>query len=128
MLAKILIITGLVATGLLLVIMNTTTPSSAGAGGILAVFLLGYVVLLCLLTFVVWTFVKIVNKAAKELHISRKRYNISLRKSYYYSSVIALGPTIIISLQSVGGVGLYDLGLVLLFIVLGCVYVARRTI
>lgn len=128
MLAKLLTTMGLVATGLLLILMTTTTPSSIGAAGILAIFLLGYVFLLCLLTFVLWLATRLIGRAGKELHIIRKSTTISLRKSYYYSSVVSLGPIILVSLQSVGGVSFYDFALVLLFIFLGCVYVARRTI
>lgn len=128
MLAKILIAAGLVATGLLLIIITTTTPTSAGAVGILAVFLLSYIVLLCLLTFVVWLLGKILHKIRRKSLLFRNVSALSFRKAYYYASVIALGPIIIVSLQSVGGVSLYSLGLVGVFIVLGCIYVSRRTV
>lgn len=126
MLAKILTITGLVATGLLLILITTTTPATAGAAGILAVFMLGYIALLCFLTFIIWLLTRLANRVGTDLRVFRRKGSISLRKSYYYASIVALGPVIIISLQSVGGVGFYDLGLVFFFVLLGCVYVARR--
>ena len=126
MLARLLITVGLVATGLLFILLTTTTPASAGAIGIFVVFLLGYVVTLCAVTFTLWALVALASKVGRNTRLWRKGRRISLRKSYYYSSVISLGPTIIISLQSVGGVGFYDLGLVAIFIFLGCVYVSRR--
>ncbi len=127
MLARILIITGLVSAGLLLILITTSTPATAGAFGILAIFLLGYTVTLSLLTFFIWATAKLVNKIGHEIHVLRKSYVVSLKKSYYYSSIIALGPVLIISLQSVGGIGIYELSLVGIFILLGCIYVARRT-
>jgi hypothetical protein len=127
MLARILSLAGLVSTGLLLILVMTTTPASAGAFGILAVFVLIYIVMLCILSFVIWTAAKTSNKLGKELHISKKEYVVSLKKSYYYSSVLALGPVIIISLQTVGSIGIYELSLVALLLILGSLYVSRRT-
>jgi hypothetical protein len=128
MLARILSIVGLVSTGLLLILVTTTTPENAGAPGILAVFLLTYITILCALTFIVWLLAKVVNKFGAELHVLKKPYAFSIKKSYYYSSVIALAPVIIISLQAVGGVDIYELGLVVVFIGLGCLYVSRRMV
>jgi len=126
MLARILSIVGLVSAGLLLILLTTATPGQAGALGILAVFVLLYTTILCMLTFVVWLLAKVANKLGSELGMFKKPYSVSLKKSYYYSSVIALAPVIIISLQSVGGVGLYELVMVVVFIALGCLYVSRR--
>lgn len=127
MLAKLLSIIGLVATRLLLILITTTPPADAGAMGILVVFLLSYVVLVCGLTFIVWSLAKIVNRIGKRIGVLRSTYIVDLKKSYYYSSVLALGPIIVVSLQSVGGVGIYEVCLVLLFVFLGCLYVSRRT-
>lgn len=127
MFGKILFILGLVAAGLLLVIVNVMTPSSGGAFGILAVFLLAYAVLLVAATFGLWALNRFVLKVASEIRPSRGNEKLSLKKAYYYASVIALAPVILISLQSVGGVGVYELVLVLLFVLLGCLYIARRT-
>lgn len=126
MFARILSIVGLASAGLLLILLTTTTPDTTGAFGILAVFLLTYIVIATGLSFVIWVLAKLVNKLGRELHILRKSYSVTLRKSYYYASVLALGPVIVISLQSVGGVGIYELGLVAFFLLLGCLYVSKR--
>ena len=126
MLARILSIVGLASAGLLLILVTTTTPESSGAMGILAVFILTYSTILCLLTFVMWLLAKITNRLGNDLRLLKKPYSFSLKRSYYYSSVIALAPVIIISLQAVGGVGIYDLGLIIIFVGLGCLYVSRR--
>jgi len=106
--------------------MTTTTPSQVGAPGILAVFMLIYATILCLLTFLLWIGQRIMYRIGRPLHMFRRSSTLSLKRSYYYASVLALGPVIIISLQAVGGIGLYEIGLVCLFLFLGCVYVSRR--
>ena len=40
---------------------------------------------------------------------------------------MALAPVMIIGMQSVGEVGLYELSLVVVFLVIACVYIAKRT-
>lgn len=126
MLARILTLVGLVSAGLLLILLTTTTPATVGAFGILAVFLLTYTVTLSVFTFAIWVLARLSNKIGRETHLLHKQYGFTLKKSYYYSSVLALGPVIIISLQSVGGAGIYELSLVAFFIFLGCLYVSRR--
>lgn len=127
MLIKVLISTGLVSAGLLLILLTTTTPTSAGAFGILAIFLLSYVFFLVLTTFTLWFTAFLVSKITSNIRSFRRPYSLSLKKSYYFSTVIALGPVLIVSLRSVGGVGVYEFMLILLFIGLGCLYVSRRT-
>lgn len=128
MLAKLLITSGLASAGLLLIIMLTITPKSGGAGAILAVFLLSYISILSAMTFVIWILSRgLYRILGGVLKSGYKQQPIGLRKAYYYSSVTSLGPVIVISLQSVGEVGLYELGLIFVFMLLGCVYVAKRS-
>lgn len=53
--------------------------------------------------------------------------SLTIRRSYYFSSVLALAPVMFIGMQSVGEVGIYEVVLVLLFVGIACVYVAKRT-
>lgn len=126
MLAKLLIVAGLVSAGLLLILLTTTTPSSAGAFGILSVFLLSYVVALTCLTFLVWIVAAFIDRIGRSANLIRRSYTFSLKRAYYFSTIIALAPIIMISLQSVGGVGPYEFILIGIFIALGCLYVSRR--
>lgn len=127
MLAKILLFVGLVSAGLLLIIVTTVPPSKAGALGILGVFLLAYITLICFLTFAIWFSGLLLRRLAKRTRLLRKPYEFSLKRSYYYSTVISLVPVILVGMQSVGGVGPYELLLVGLFLFLGCLYVSRRS-
>lgn len=128
MLLKILSVSGLVSAGLLLIFVTTTTPLKAGAFGILCVFILGYTVSLTAVTFLLWSTGAVMNKIYKAMRLRRQPYALSMKRAYYFSTIIALAPVITISLQSVGGVGIYELLLITLFTVMGCIYVYRRTI
>jgi len=128
MLAKVLLLIGLVSAGLLLLIMTTYEPSAVGAIGILAVFFLGYVIILCALTLLLWTIIQLIKRLkARSKALSRIR-SLTFRETYYYSSVIALAPIVLIGLRSVGGIGVYEVILVFLFEVLACVYVAKQAV
>ena len=127
MLGKIIITIGLAAAGLLLIIINTTTPSSVGASGMLLVFVLGYVVLLSLFSCLIW----LASRLAARFGLARRAKSttgrgLDFRKAYYYATVIALGPVILLGLQSVGGIGLREVSLVVILLSLGCLYVNRR--
>ena len=127
MFGKIILTIGLVAAGLLLVLLNVTTPSTSGAAVILLVFLLAYVVMTMLVTFLLWGVNRVILKLLSEFSRSKRTGVLTVKKAYYYASVIALAPVILVSLQSVGGVGGYEAFLVALFVALGCLYISRRT-
>lgn len=127
MLTKLLITIGLASAGLLLVLLNVTTPATAGAFGILSVFLLGYIMVTVVTTFMLFFIEKIARKIVGGMKRGRTGAPFTLKKAYYYSSVIALAPVIFVSLQSVGGVGVYEVILVFILVGLGCLYIAKRT-
>lgn len=51
---------------------------------------------------------------------------LPFRKAYYLSTVLAAAPVMLIGLQSVGSVGIYEVILVFIFEIVACLYVARR--
>lgn len=48
------------------------------------------------------------------------------RRAYYFSTILAAAPVMLIGLQSVGAIGIYEFILVIIFEVIGCVYIAKR--
>ena len=48
------------------------------------------------------------------------------RRAYYFSTVLAAAPVMILALQSVRSIDVYELLLVIIFEVVACVYVSRR--
>jgi hypothetical protein len=104
-----------------------TRPSDVGASGILLVFVLMYISILGMLTLLIFCVGKTVVKISTMfVVVSRPITPMTLRRSYYYSSVVALAPVMLIGMQSVGEVGFYDLILIFIFVVVACIYVSKR--
>jgi hypothetical protein len=127
MLKKIIGVVGVLACIVLFLFINGTKPATVGPLGILVVFLCLYLILFTGLTFFIWGSYKLIVKVLSPLTIRRPMEPLSFQRSYYFSSILALGPVMLIGMQSVGKIGIYEVGLVLLFMVIGCVYIAKRT-
>ena len=127
MLGRVIAIGMVGAIVLLAVLLQTTAPASIGPMGILFVFILLYVSVLGVLTFLLFGCSRIVSKVIATVFAHKSVQPLTLRRSYYYASVLALAPVLFIGMQSVGEVGAYDVLLVVLFVVIACVYIAKRT-
>lgn len=126
MLGRIVAISMVIAMVLLAVLLQATTPASIGPLGILFVFILLYVSALGVLTFLLYALSRVAVKIASAFVTRRPLEPFSLRRSYYYSSVLALAPVLLVGMQSVGKVGIYDVLLVLMFETIACTYIAKR--
>lgn len=127
MLGRVLAISVTVAVVLLTVILQTTTPATIGPLGILIVFVLMYVSAVGMLTFLLWSTNRLITRGMTYASVKRPLQPLSMRKAYYFASVIALAPVMVIGMQSVGEVGFYELLLVIVFISISCVYIAKRS-
>jgi Ca2+/Na+ antiporter len=127
MLARIIVSTSVAAALLLVALLQTSTPSSIGPLGILLIFILIYVSVLGVLTFLLFIVSKIVRKLSESFTVKRRLEGLTLKRSYYFSSVIALAPVLLIAMQSIGRVGVYEFLLVILFVVVACTYISKRT-
>ena len=128
MLGRILFIAVVLALVLLAIIFNTTVPAAIGPLGILFVFILMYVLVVGVLTFLIFGLSIIFRKSINVFVAARKPIqSLSLVRSYYFSSVIALGPIMLVGIHSVGELGFYDVLLVGIFLIVSCIYVAKRT-
>ena len=127
MLGKILIAVAILSGMALFVTINTTVPASAGAIGVLAVFVLTYLFLLSLCSFMIYGISKGVSFFVRSFSDGHPQQTMSLHRAYYFSTIVALAPVIVMSMQSVGEVGVYELGLIGLLVGLGCLYVTKRT-
>jgi hypothetical protein len=126
MLHRILIAILAISLLLVVVILNLTTPISAGPFGVLALFVFLYLMSLSIVTFFIFSISLVYSHALKALRVRRPRQHLSLNHSYNYATVIALAPVIFIALSSVGGVGVYEVVLVVIFAIFGCIYIAKR--
>ncbi|MDB5187477.1 MAG: hypothetical protein JWM07_949 [Candidatus Saccharibacteria bacterium] len=127
MLGRVLTISFIMATMLLVIVLQTTTPATIGPLGILFVFVLMYVSVLCALTFLLFISSRMIAKVSSSITLRRPIQPLSLVKAYYFSSVVALAPVMFIGMQSVGEVGFYDLALIIIFVIISCVYITKRT-
>lgn len=126
MLGKILSIGSVIAAIVLVFLLNQTTPNQSGPLGVLIVFLLMYVVALGGVTFLVHGGSRLVAKFSRSLTVKRPLRPIGLKQSYYYASIIALAPVMLIGVQSVSGINVYDILLVGFFVAIGTIYISRR--
>ena len=127
MLGRVVAISMVAAMVLLTIFLQTTRPATIGPLGILLVFILLYVSVLGVLTFLLFGGSKIVTKMVAMFGLKHQAQALTFRRSYYYSSVLALAPVLFIGMQSVGEVSVYDVLLVGLFVVIACIYIAKRT-
>lgn len=111
---------------LLVILLNTTTPTTAGPIGILAIFILAYLLAVGLLAYLLH-YLSLLSVRLFASFFHKKSIKIlTFKSSYYYATIIAAAPIILVGLQSVGKVGFYEFLLTVVFIVLGCLYVSRK--
>lgn len=127
MLNRVVAISVVAAVVILAVILNVTQPSTVGPLGILLVFILMYVSVLGVLTFLLYSLSRLISKISTSFTVKKPIRPLSLSRSYYFSSVLALAPVMLIGMQSVGEVEIYDVLLIVLFVVIACTYISKRT-
>lgn len=126
MLQRIIASITVVSLCLLALMLVLTTPASAGPFGLLVIFISAYLTTLGLISFFLYGITRIIAYVSAGFTVKKPIQPLSFRRAYYFSTVLAAGPVMLIGLQSVGSIGVYEFILVLLFVVIGCVYVAKR--
>lgn len=127
MLPRIVATAAVIGLGVLLVMLSLTTPATAGPFGLLAIFVSAYLFFLGVVSFFLFGVRKLVIMVSRSFAVRRPPRELSFRRSYYYGTVLAVAPVLVIGLQSVGTVGIYEAMLILLFRdCLACVYVSSH--
>lgn len=127
MVAKVIVGSTGIAALLLIILLQSTAPSTAGPIGLLAVFFLIYIIAIGFTTELLWAGSRVFQVVARKVTAKRPPGRISLVRAYYYSTVLALGPVILLAMQSIGSLGLYEVVLVTIFVVVGFLYISRRS-
>ncbi len=127
MLEKLVAASSVVAMILAGVLLYVTTPTKVGPLGIFILFVLVYVSVLGVLTYLLFIVSKLISRLAAFVTAKQPLRPLSFRRSYYFSSVLTLVPIMLVGLHSVGDVGPYEVLLVVIFAAVGCLYVAKRT-
>jgi len=126
MLKIIISITTLASALLLAIVLNISTPAVVGPFGILAVFIFAYLSSLGVMTFFIY-FMSRLGAYISTVFVTRRPYiGLTFRRSYYFSTVIAAAPVMFIGLQSVGAISAYGFLLILLFVLIGCLYISKK--
>lgn len=122
---KLAIFVGGVTMTVSIAMLNFTNPADIGPFGVLIFFVSLYFFITSFLYLVTTFFSSLVSRG---LQVAGRRYGEELSpiKNYYLSSVIALAPIIALGVQSVGGIGVFDIGLIILFEIIACFYVVKR--
>lgn len=107
-------------------LLNLTTPATAGPFGILAIFIFAYLSSLGVMTYFLYGASRVVSHLASAFTVKKPLVPIPFKRSYYYSTVVAAAPVMLVGLQSVGAIGVYEFVLVLIFVVIGCLYITKR--
>ena len=111
---------------LLGIMLSATTPATAGPFGLLVIFVSAYLACLGLISFFLYGVSRILVYVSSGFTLRKPLRVLPIRRAYYFSTVLAAAPVLLISLQSVNAVGVYEVILVLFFVTIGCVYVSRR--
>ena len=113
----------LIIAGLML---TMTRPGEVGPFGVLAFFVLLYLsagsLIYMLLTGIIYVLMRVLPPGSLRLWLE----NVSHTKVYYYTTVLALAPVVLLGMASVGSIGGLDIVLVVLFEILACFYISRR--
>jgi len=110
----------------LILLLNLTTPGTIGPFGILMIFIFAYISLVGVIAYMIKGASRVISHLSVIFIYKKPVAELSFKRSYYYSTVIAAAPIMMVGLQSVGTVGIYDLFLILIFIIIGCLYVSKR--
>lgn len=124
MLSRILAIVTLAAFVLLSALLQSTSPSTIHPVGILFVFILFYLLALGVLTFFMFGLSGVLSKLRHKARSAGVR--MAFREAYYYASVVALAPVLLVAMRSIGRGNLVDIALVVAFEAVACFYVAKR--
>ncbi len=117
---------GFVALMAALLMLQFTSPQSAGPFGVLAFFILLYVFSVSFIYMALAAGAAFVAKYARVGKWRLAAEGASRMKLYYYASVVGLLPVTLLGMQTIGEVRPTDTLLLLLFQSIGCFYVHKR--
>lgn len=113
----------------LMLLINTTDPISAGPGGILVVFLLVYIFWAGLFFTILHLGLGVVSRLIIRYRkaVTVRSVQLSIRKAYYIASALAFVPVLLLAMNSLGQLQIRDVALVSIFMFLVIFYIVKRT-
>lgn len=126
MLPRIIATLSLASLCVLSAMLTFTTPASAGPFGLLVIFICAYLTFIGLISFFLFGISKLIVSLTSGMAVRKPMTAMTFRRAYYFSTVLAAAPVMLIGLQSVRSINIYELLLVIIFEVVACLYVSRR--
>jgi len=126
MLPRIIATLSLASLTLLSAMLTFTTPASAGPFGLLVIFITAYLTFIGLISFFLFGISQLIASISAGMTVRKPITAMPFRRAYYFSTVLAAAPVMLIALQSVRPIDIYELLLVIIFEVVACMYVSRR--
>lgn len=126
MLPRTIATLSLVGLGLLIIMLTFTSPATAGPFGLLLLFITAYVTFVGLISFFLFGMNRLIVMVSASMSPRKPLRPLEFRRAYYFSTVLAAAPVMLIGLQSVQSVGIYELVLVIIFEAVACLYVSKR--
>lgn len=126
MLPKIIATLSLASLCVLSLMLTFTSPATAGPFGLLVIFITAYLTFVGLISFFLFGMNRLIHMVSSGITVRKPLQKMEFRRAYYFSTVLAAAPVMLIGLQSVQSIGVYEVILVLIFEVVACLYVSRR--
>ena len=126
MLPRIVATVSLASLCVLSLMLTFTSPSTTGPFGLLVLFISAYLTFVGLVSFFLFGINRLVIMVTKGMAVRKPLRPMEFKRAYYFSTVLAAAPVMLIGLQSVQSVGLYEVALVIIFEVVACLYISRR--
>lgn len=110
---RLILILCLMASIVVLLMLNFTTPSEVGPLGVLVFFTMIYIVMFGLAQGVVRLFVGVLDRKMR-------------LREYLYGAVIAMGPIVLLLIKSLGYLNLLTMGVTVVALFLACFLIKKR--
>ena len=126
MLPRILATVSLASLVVLSLMLTFTSPAPAGPFGLLVIFVSAYLSFVGMISFFLFGMNRLIIMVSSGMAVQKRLGAMEFRRAYYFSTVLAAAPVMLIGLQSVQSVGFYEIALVLIFEFVACLYVSKR--
>ncbi len=126
MLPRIIATISLASLCVLSLMLTFTSPASAGPFGLLVIFITAYLTFVGMISFFLFGINRLIVMVSVGMTVRKPLRKMEFRRAYYFSTVLAAAPVMLIGLQSVQSIGIYEVLLVVIFEVVACLYVSRR--
>lgn len=126
MLPRVVATVSLASLCVLALVLTFTSPSTTGPFGLLLLFISAYLTFVGLISFFLFGINRLIVMVTSGMTVRKPIRPMEFRRAYYFSTVLAAAPVMLIGLQSVQSAGGYEVILVIIFEIIACVYISRR--